>query len=165
MLVNQEILVRYLAMARDCPVLQSVRKGGLSAPSVHRLVILMDFVCVCVFVSGPPFWNRQSVFDPWDSVVTVFNCPWNVNNVVISVSLSTVNGGTGGAPADLPTFALDPLFRDPLIAISFTSHVFQNDFNVTLKSLKIEVRDYDVTHVWHAFLVVYVFISVVCKIC
>lgn len=97
--------------------------------------------------------------------MTVFNCPWNVNNVVISVSLSTVNGGTGAAPVDLPAFALDPLFRDPLIAISYTSHVFQNDFNVTLKSLKIKARDHDVTHIRHAFFVVYVFISNVCKIC
>lgn len=97
--------------------------------------------------------------------MTVFNCPWNVNNVVISVSLSTVNGGTGRAPVDLPAFALDPLFRDSLIAISFTSHVFQNDFNVTLESLNIKARDYDVTHVWLAFFVVYVFISDVCKIC
>jgi hypothetical protein len=55
-----------------------------------------------------------------------------------------VNGGTCGAPVDLPAFALDPLFRDSLIAISFTSHVFQNDFNVTLESLKIKARDYDV---------------------
>lgn len=51
-------------------------------------------------ISGPPFWNRQNVFVAWDSTVTVFNCPWNVNNVVISVSLSIVNGGTGGAPVD-----------------------------------------------------------------